>query len=224
MAKVSCIQGKIVRHFLKRGLLTPPSLFYQKNRVSLLLLCWALTVVMLLLVGFSTVAHAHSSGPPRLADVAAGPYRVFVWTQPEPLRVGDAHISMLVTHTTQPVNDAHVQMRFEPVGQAGQAIVVTASAQDFLSNIYYEADVQLPSTGNWRATIRIDGAPGQGSVEFESAVLEKRTLNWPVVGGAAAVFVFLLGLIGVWSRMQTKKASPVTAANAHRALRTEIKR
>ncbi|CAN5820091.1 hypothetical protein BH10CHL1_BH10CHL1_37580 [soil metagenome] len=212
MAKVSCFQSRTIRRALRS---TPLR--------QVCLRCCVLILILFSLTSFPHVVQAHSSGPPRLADVAAGPYRLFVWTQPEPLRVGDAHISILVTQANQPVNDAHVQVQFTPIDQVGQSIVVTATAQDFLSNIYYEADVQLPSTGNWRATINIEGAVGNGSIEFESAVLSKKTLNWPLVGGAAGLLVLLLGLIGVWSRMQAKEASSGTRVTRPRPMRTEIK-
>ncbi|MEZ4620844.1 MAG: hypothetical protein R2867_35780 [Caldilineaceae bacterium] len=69
---------------------------------------------------------AHGGGTPRLTDVAAGPYRVFTWTQPEPLRVGEVHLTIGLTHDaahaitatdsamTQPVTDAAVIVRFTP--------------------------------------------------------------------------------------------------------------
>ncbi len=211
MEKVSGCQGGIIRHSQKRGLISQVCLHY------------GLILAIIGLTSFPRVVQAHSSGPPRLADVAAGPYRIFVWTQPIPLRVGDVHISILVTQANQPVNNAQVQVKFAPIDQPGQTIVLAAHAQDFLSNIYYEADVQLPSTGTWRATINIDGAAGKGSIEFESPVLAKQTLNWPVVGGAAVVLVMLLGLIGVWSRMQAKETSPVGMVDRPRPMRTEIK-
>jgi hypothetical protein len=190
---------------------------------------YMLTLALLFFTNFPVIVQAHSSGPPRLADAVAGPYRVFAWTQPQPLRVGDVHISVLVTQattgdtrTTQPVTDAQVQVQFEPIGQAGQTIVVVANTQEFLGSIYYEADVQLPSTGDWRATINIEGPAGKGSVGFESAVLAKRTLNWPVVIGATALLVLLLCLMGVWSRMQAKEAASVTTVHVPRPMRTEI--
>jgi len=190
--------------------------------ISHLYLRSALILVIACLINFPLVGQAHSNGPPRLADAAAGPYRVFVWTQPEPLRVGDVHISILVTQANQPVNNAKVQVQFAPSGQAGQVIVVAATAQDFLSNIQYEADVQLPSSGDWRATITIDGVVGKGSIEFENVVLAKRTFNWPIVGGAAALLVLLVSLMGLWSRIQAQEISPVHRVKQPRPVRTEI--
>lgn len=211
MAKVSGFQGGIIRNSQKDGLIPQ---------------AWVRCVLMLALLCLTSSSHvvqAHSSGPPRLADAAAGPYRVFVWTQPEPLRVGDMHISILVTRANQPVNDAQVQVQFTPVDPANQAIVVVAHAQDFLSNIYYEADVQLPSPGDWRATINIEGAVGKGSIEFENAVLAKQSFNWPIVGGGAALLVLLVGLMGIWSRMQAQETLPVNRVKPSRPMRTEIK-
>lgn len=208
MAKVSGCKSGIIRRSL------------SARRI--LHWCCALFLVSVGLANFPLVVQAHSSGPPRVADAAAGPYHVFVWTQPEPLRVGDVHISILVTQANQPVNDAQVQVQFAPIEPAGPVIVVAPTAQDFLSNIYYEADVQLPSSGEWRATINIEGVAGKGSIDFENSVLAKRTFNWPVVGGAAALLVVLVGLMGVWSRMQAKATVPANKLTPPRPVRTEI--
>ena len=178
-----------------------------------------LTLVLLGLPyrGPSTV-QAHSSGPPKLANAAAGPYRIFVWTQPEPLRAGDAHISILVTlaTTAQPVDNVQVKVQFVAQNEPDKNFVIQTAPQEFLSNRYYEADVQLPSTGLWRAIINISGPEGEGSVSFDSEVLPARTLNWWLIGGAGAVFILLLGLFGVWSRIQAQAHSTATQVRVAR--------
>lgn len=191
---------------------------------------WVLTILSLWLVlGFPLVAQAHSSGPPRLSNAEAGPYRVFVWTQPEPLRVGDAHISILVTMATanaptaQPVNDAQVNVRFVPMAYPDQAIVVTTTPQAFLNNLYHEADVHLPSPSFWRVTIDISGPSGKGNVQFDDTVLPARVLNWWLIGGAGALLVCLIGLIGAWSRLQSQTQAPATQVRVTRQNRVESK-
>lgn len=199
MAKVSDFQNKIIPRSLR---------LLWSVRQNGLGRC-VFVVFILLLVTFPSIAQAHSSGPPRLADAVAGPYRIFVWTQPEPLRVGDVHISILVTQggtdsqgSSQPVHNANVELQFELINAPSQRITVAASPQEFLSNIYYEADVQLRSSGQWRATINVAGIAGKGNVAFESTVLPARTLNWWLIGGTSVLLIVLLSLIGIWSRVQ----------------------
>lgn len=191
---------------------------------------WIFTLLSLWLVlGLPRGAQAHSSGPPRLSNAEAGPYQLFVWTQPEPLRVGDAHISVLVTvatannPTAQPVNDAQVNVRFVPVHQPDQAVVVTTRPQAFLNNLYYEADVHLPSPDLWRVIIDVSGPLGKGNVQFESEVLPARALNWWLIGGAGALLVCLIGLIGAWSRWQSPTQASATQVRVTRKVRVESK-
>jgi hypothetical protein len=215
MAKVSDFQNTTLRRclsFLRRA---------QKNRLAR----YARVVAICLVLAFPSIVYAHSSGPPQLADAVAGPYRVFVWMQPEPLRVGDVHVSVLVTQngtgdkaTPQPVPDAQIILRLEPIDQPVQAITVVASPQPFLSNIYYEADVQLRSSGQWRTTIEVAGVAGKGKVAFGSTVLAARTLNWWLIGSASVLLILLLGLIGIWSRMQAN-AQPTLAQEKTERLR-----
>ena len=197
----------------------------MKNSIAKRFGGWLLTLLALWLAsGFLEDVQAHSSGPPRLADAKVGPYRVFVWMQPEPLRIGDAHISILVTAavdgqaTAQPVNDAQIKVRFIPLSQPDKVLVVATTPQAFLSDLYYEADVPLPASGTWRAIIDISGPSGKGNVQFDSEVLPARLLNWWLIGSAGALLIVLLGLIGAWSRLQQ---SPPTEARVTRRPRME---
>jgi hypothetical protein len=161
----------------------------------------------------SSAAQAHGGGTSRLDDAVAGPYRVFAWTQPEPLRVGDAHFSVAVTELVAqnngldvPVTDAQVTLQLWPAGETAPALVVQALPQSFLNGTFYEADVQLPTTGQWHAKIEVTGAQGSGNVTFTAEVLAARQINWLLIGVATVVLVALLALIGLWARLQS---SPV---------------
>jgi len=177
-----------------------------------------LVVLTLLLV--PAAGHAHTGGTLRLSDAAAGPYRLYAWTQPEPLRVGQNHISVLVLNpgptegvAGEPVIDAQVEVRFETATPLGQVISVAALPTEFLGNTYYEADLELPTTGEWRVTISVQGRLGEGNAQFGSEVLPARTLNWVLIGSAGVGLLLLIGLMGLWSRLQGKAREPVTATN-----------
>jgi hypothetical protein len=173
-------------------------------------------------------SHAHTGGTLRLSDAAAGPYRLYAWTQPEPLRVGQNHISVLVLSPSptegvagKPVIDAQVEMRFEAPTQPGETMTVVALATEFLGNTYYEADLELPTSGEWHVTIAVQGALGEGSAQFIGEVLSARTLNWSLIGSAGVGLLLLIGLLGLWSRLQGKAREPVTATDGvqHRRIK-----
>lgn len=219
MAQAKIIQSTSIRRHLKLRMETQRSgktpIYWVLGRLTIGLLTF---VLLGLPYSGPSAVQAHSSGPPKLANAAAGPYRIFVWTQPEPLRVGDAHISILVTlaATAQPMDNVQVKVHFVAQNEPGEDFVVQTAPQAFLSNRYYEADVQLPSTGVWRAIISISGPEGEGSVSFDSEVLPTRTLNWWLIGGAGATLILLLGLIGVWSRLQAKGQPPAAQVRVSR--------
>jgi len=173
-----------------------------------------LVTICLLLSG--TVLYAHGGGIPRLTDAAAGPYRIFAWTQPEPLRVGEMHLSIGVVKAAtdsvqsaealdEAVTDATVMLYLLPVTADVPVISVPAVLQEQMGSYYYEADAALPTPGEWRFTIEVSGALGEGQAEFMSAVAPAREINWTLVAAAAVLLFFLLGLIGVWNRMQAKE-------------------
>jgi hypothetical protein len=159
-------------------------------------------------------ASAHTGGTLVLSEQPAGPYRLFAWVQPEPLQVGDVHLSVMVVKAPadvaqpsaldQPLTDVQVTAHFEPVSQPDQAMTVPLPAQTGLGGFFYEADVRLPSVDLWRVTIDVTGAAGAGSAAFERQVLAGRRVNWLVIGSASLALIALIGLMGVWNRLQTK--------------------
>jgi hypothetical protein len=165
---------------------------------------------------------AHGGGTPRLTSVPVGPYRLYAWSEPEPWRVGEVHLSLAVTKpnlesdTNQveiPVTDVDITVTFAPVGdnadaRAAAPIVVKAVRQELLSDFYFEADPTLPLDGDWLIHIAVKGAEGSGETEFSIEALPARSTNWTLVAGAGGVFVVLIVLIAIWSRAQ-QSAQPV---------------
>ena len=150
------------------------------------------------------VAWAHGGGVPRLSNAEAGPYWVSVWTEPDPLRVGEAHITVAVSEPTPasgasyreagpPILDATVQVRFEPLGRAGKTLAAPATRAGAANKLFYEADLQLPETGRWQVTIAVEGPAGAGSVGFEAQVAPPTAFSWTWIGGLG-----LVGLAAVW--------------------------
>lgn len=177
------------------------------------------TVVLLaVLLALLPTAHvaAHSGGAPVLVDAPAGPYHVFAWILPEPPRVGAVHLDVAVTlapapaapanQLVEPVTDATVQVTFTPQSRPGQPMVATATAPSGLNGYYYEIETVLDSPDLWRVLIEVSGPPGQGNVSFERQVLPPRRVNWPVVASAGVGLLLLIGLMGVWNRLQARES------------------
>lgn len=169
-------------------------------------------VLLVLWLWVPSTMQAHNGGTSQLASVLSGPFRLYAWTQPDPMRAGEIHLSVGVTDATlpsatgleQPVADAVVTVTLTPLDPPGEPITV-ATEPWTLSAVYFEADATLPTAGLWRFTINVTSPAGQGQAEFALAVLAARTLNGPLLGWAGLAFVLLLLLVGWRNRRQARE-------------------
>ena len=143
----------------------------------------------------SKQAQAHGGGTARLVDEPVGPYRLFVWTRPEPIRVGTAHFTVGVfsqssgSDADEPVLEATVALSLMP--SAGDSSWQgQASREESANKLYYEADAMISMEGEWQATVVVSGPAGSGSATFGFEAAE-RGINWKVVGVAAVAVVAL---------------------------------
>ena len=178
---------------------------------------WALLIALVtsLFTALTTNhVYAHGGGTPRLTNVPVGPYHVYAWSEPEPWRVGQVHLSIAVTKPNPdtnsnqveiPVTDVEIMVTYTPLSDSDDSnlrapTVVNAVRQEFLSDFYYEADPSLTYVGDWQITIDVSGPDGAGSTQFAMETLPERSLNWTLIFGAGAVIVVVLVLIALWSR------------------------
>lgn len=170
--------------------------------------------ICMLVVLMPAFVFAHGGGTPRLTDVAAGPYRLFAWTQPEPLRAGEVHVTIGVTLAKQPTADEATALMTQPVTDAAvtvQFVAVDGSTATLVRNaslggigaVYYEADASLPTAGPWRFIIEVRGPAGEGTAEFAEELLATRTVNWALIAGGGVLFVLLIALAALWNRRQS---------------------
>ena len=159
---------------------------------------------------------AHGGGTPRLTSQPVGPYNLYAWSEPEPWRVGQVHLSLAVTMPNPdsssnqveiPVTDVEINVTYIPMANNGvdttqEPIVVKAVRQEFLSDFYYEADPTLTRVGDWQIQVDVTGTEGSGSTQFAMQTLPERSLNWMLIGSAGGVLVVVLVLIAIWSRSQ----------------------
>jgi len=205
---------------------------YKGRRLRVTLLVSVITGLLTTLfsVAFAPPLYAHGGGTPRLTSVPVGPYRLYAWTDPEPWRVGPAHVSLAVTKLNPdtssnqaelPVTDVAITVTYTPminnaVDPTVAPIVLTAVRQDFLGTFYYEVATDLTRQGDWRIDVDVNGPEGSGSQQFPMKSLPALSLNWPLFLGAGAALVVLITLIALWSRSQ-QPAQPVH--RPHRGVR-----
>ncbi|MEM7126474.1 MAG: hypothetical protein AAF702_09125 [Chloroflexota bacterium] len=196
---------------------------FQANRMKAYGLLALVTGILSLFTYASILAHG--GGTPRLTDVEAGPYRLFAWTSPEPLRAGEIHMTIAVTlppttssgsdkqganqsdTLTEAVTDVNVGVVFEPMvaddqspSQLASAKVALMASVSEINPLYYEVDTELAFAGQWKATISVDGLLGTAEASFMSGVEPALLVNWSLVFG----IVLLLVVIILYSRMRTR--------------------
>lgn len=190
----------------------------------------------LLLLNWHSAA-SHGGGTPRLTNEPVGPYRLFAWSSPEPLRAGEIHITFAlilspdggkaIDETTlfndldQVVTGADIEVAFIRIGQD----VASAGTQDSnqisllaqpsdINPLYYEVDTLLPASGTWEVSVAVEGDLGKGTAMFVSEVNEARLVDWKIVGGVGAAFLFLIYA----SRVRSMGASRRAASRSKKAV------
>ena len=171
-----------------------------------------------------TSVQAHGGGVPKLTNAEAGPYQVSAWTQPDPIRVGELHITVAVSEPPEPdaadretgdlVLDATVRVGVDPVDQAGETLVVSATRDNAVNKLFYEADVELPAEGQWQVDIWVEGPAGAGNTGFAVEALPPSGINtllglgWPLWAGLGLVII----AAGWWIQMSRDRKTEVRHA------------
>jgi len=160
---------------------------------------------MALLSGAPASALANG-GTVQLANQAAGPYSVTVFTSPNPTPVGIVDVSVMLQRAGSQdlVEDAHVTVGAEPLDNAGHADTFLATHTNATNKLYYAANVNLTAEGQWRLTVHIDGPLGSANTTF--TVRASRS-DVPLQLEAWALGIIPLALLGylVFARVASRK-------------------
>jgi hypothetical protein len=157
----------------------------------LLAACWAA-------LGLVLPVYAHGGGKQQLAGETVGPYRLYVWSSPDPWRVGEAHTTVAVTRLLAgqeetPATGVEVYVTYARDGQSERVLAVE---QMGAQAGFYEADGPVTAAGEWQVTVEVSGPDGGGQVAFAETVLEANEFNWWLIGGGALVVLLALGYLG----------------------------
>ncbi|MCG3211672.1 MAG: hypothetical protein FOGNACKC_05318 [Anaerolineae bacterium] len=170
-----------------------------------IMLVFFLALAVIPWLGQAKLAKAHGGGYPQLTNAEAGPYRVSVWTQPQPLTTDQAHFSVAVFtplaegfNTGLPVLDADVELILIPRNNGAAGLVLPIRRTNSVNKLYYETDVQLPTTGHWDVEINVSGDAGTGRASFSIDVQSPPIKNYWVLWGSVA-FVAMVALWGARS-------------------------
>ena len=158
---------------------------------------WIACLLSALLSALPAAAGAHGGGKQQLAAEPVGAYHVYVWTSPDPWRVGQAHTTVAVTQVldAQEETPATGLEVFVTYAHAGQSERVAAVEQTGAQAGFYEADAPVDPAGEWQITVEVAGPQG-GQVGFTEMVQPAAALNWWLIGGGVLVALLAVGYFG----------------------------
>lgn len=151
-------------------------------------------VGVLLIVFPPRMALAHTDGAIQLTSAPAGPYKVTVWTWPDPPRVGDIHISiaLVLAEDASPVLDAKVIIEVRSL--SGDVTLSAPSTTENSENKFlYESAMDFPDSGIYTVTINVGGSD-EAEVAFQMEVLPERAFN-PLL--LLPIIIVIIGII-IW--------------------------
>jgi hypothetical protein len=167
-------------------------------------------VALLLLLGLTVRVSAHAgTGVPQLTNEDIGPYRIFVWSDPDPPQVGEYHVALALTESLaddpsgfagKPIFDADVTVTMTALN-SGETLLSKATHEDSTNRIFYEAVFQVPSAGDWRVDLVVIGPEGPAQATYVDSFQES-SFNWMPVVWAALAILFAVGALVFHWRVQ----------------------
>jgi hypothetical protein len=152
---------------------------------------YILVVGVLMVAGFlfaAGVVEAHAGGKMQIASEDAGPFKLTVWTSPDPATAGEVHVAAAVASAEDalPILDAALFIEMIPQNGQGEILSGQATTEDSVNRFLYETIFDVPEVGLYLVSVTATGADGQqGAVSFELEVQEAP----PLIFGLAALVV-----------------------------------
>ncbi len=180
----------------------------QRQRPILFLLALALLAALP-----QTVTQAHGIGTPQQINVSSGPYLISIWTDPDPLRVDEAHVVVAVMEpeTRRPlIEDVAVTVSLTSRADASQVVTGQADYSISTNRLLHAVEFNdLLRPGMWDGTVTVAGPYGPGEpVAFQFDVQAGRSVNWLLIGGIGVAV-----MLGAWLFVSLRR-SPETAGTS----------
>lgn len=148
-----------------------------------------------------------------------GDYRITVFTSPTPLRAGPVDISVFVRDaiTDEPIAECDIVVRVTPRGCSDDAIQQPATTASATNKLFQATVFDLPTSGWWDVTVRIDGPREPVEISFAMEADEPLPRVWEmapwIVWPIGAILLFLVHKRLVWLKSRrflgsTKQVAP----------------
>ena len=148
-----------------------------------------LLVLSLIFSAPSVLAHA-GVGTQQINNQDIGPYRIWVWSDPEPPVVGNYHVAVALTESLEndpngfageSILNADVVVEMEHQA-SGVQLIAQATHEDAVNKLFYEAIFAPQQTGTWEIRVIVQGPDGPVQTSYSDEV-ETPAFPWMAVGG-----------------------------------------
>lgn len=162
-------------------------------------------MLLLFLLGIRPAA-AHGIGTPQMINAPSGPYLLSIWTDPDPLRVDETHVTVAVMkiETQEPIV-AGVEVLVQLQSSTDPVVTRTAvaSADNSANRLLYTAIFNdLPEPGQWQGIVSVAGFDGPGEdISFSVEILPPQPINW-LRYGIIGLLILVFGWF-IWSARKT---------------------
>lgn len=149
----------------------------------------------------------------QLASAEAGPFKLTVWTSPDPARVGEVHVAAAVVSAEDalPILDADVFVELIPQSGQGEVLSGQATTEASTNKFLYERIFEIPAEEIYVVSVTVTDSSGQqGEASFPLAVEPPP----PLIFGIAAVLVLAMvtgGAVWFYLRSTTPKGEEAVA-------------
>jgi len=171
---------------------------------------YILSATFLIIAGllFTGLAEAHTGGKMQLASEDAGPFKLTVWTSPDPAVTGEIHVATAVAsaETALPILNSEVYIEMIPQDGQGESLSGQATTDNSSNRFLYETIFNVSSEGLYEVTITIVG-PG---VDWGEATFDLEVGSPPPLGLGIAALVGLAVITGVavWFYLRSTTPQP----------------
>ncbi|MCL4833540.1 MAG: hypothetical protein KJZ86_13945 [Caldilineaceae bacterium] len=171
-----------------------------------------LILLPLFLSARSLLAHA-GVGTAQINNLDIGPFRIWVWSDPEPPLVGEYHVAVALTESLEndpngfagePILDADVVVEMEHPA-SGLLLTAQATHEDATNKLFYEALFAPQQTGLWEIRVIVQGPDGPAQTSYTDE-MESPAFPWMAVGGG--LLALLVVGAGVVLYLKTGEKSP----------------
>lgn len=165
-------------------------------------------LVMLLLANFQP-ALAHTEGKMQLSAEPAGPFKMTVFTSPDPAVAGEIHVAALIflAEDASPLLDANVLVEAKPLEDNGSIHSSPAVLGEAENKLLFEAILDISNPGRYLVTVSVEEGDGQsGEASFELDVTSGGGFNWLYL--IPVILIGLVVVVWVLYRKNRQRQSP----------------